>query len=242
MLGRGLQSGRPDDPPGMRRLSRPGCGRLPRANRSAPVFKHKNIVMAVAFSPDGRMVLTGSEDQTCRLWETGTGMPVGPPLPHQGASGRWPSVLTAGSILTCSPDGTAKLWRVTPARDDEPVPRAPRRGASIRLQPGRPDGGDRRRGPEGPNVESGSSTDSPDKVFDHPDAVEAVAFSPDGTAVLTGCRDGKARLWKAATGERFGPVFDYRSADLCGRFQPRWPQGPHRRLERFRPSLGRLNG
>src|SRR5262249_25381615 len=32
----------------------------------------------------------------------------------------------------------------------------------------------------------------------HPAAVTAAAFRPDGQAVLTGCRDGKARLWNTA--------------------------------------------
>ena len=32
---------------------------------------------AVAFSPDGKLVLTGSHDGTARLWRTDTGAPVG---------------------------------------------------------------------------------------------------------------------------------------------------------------------
>ena len=38
----------------------------------------------------------------------------------------------------------------------------------------------------------------------HPDWVSCVAFSPDGTTVLTGCADGGARLWDSATGEPIG--------------------------------------
>ncbi|MDH3528628.1 MAG: caspase family protein [Acidobacteriota bacterium] len=37
---------------------------------------HKDAVNSVAFSPDGRHVLTGSEDRTARLWETETGKEV----------------------------------------------------------------------------------------------------------------------------------------------------------------------
>ncbi len=38
----------------------------------------------------------------------------------------------------------------------------------------------------------------------HSDMVRAVAFSPDGQTILTGCYDGTARLWDAATGRPIG--------------------------------------
>ena len=36
----------------------------------------------------------------------------------------------------------------------------------------------------------------------HTDWVRAVAWSPDGTQILTGCQDGTARIWDATTGEQ----------------------------------------
>jgi WD40 repeat protein/serine/threonine protein kinase len=38
----------------------------------------------------------------------------------------------------------------------------------------------------------------------HPDHVLAVAVSPDGKKILTGCKDGNVRLWDAATGQALG--------------------------------------
>ncbi len=43
---------------------------------------HAGSVRAVAFSPDGRFALTGSEDNTAQLWDSETGMPIGKPLRH----------------------------------------------------------------------------------------------------------------------------------------------------------------
>jgi hypothetical protein len=41
-------------------------------------------VLSVAFSPDGRIILTGSPDGVVRRWDGTTGEPIGPPLIHPG--------------------------------------------------------------------------------------------------------------------------------------------------------------
>jgi WD40 repeat protein len=38
-------------------------------------------VNGVAFSPDGALLATASQDQTARLWDVATGQPSGTPLP-----------------------------------------------------------------------------------------------------------------------------------------------------------------
>ena len=40
------------------------------------------MVTSVAFSPDGKTMLTGCSDKTARLWDAATGQPIGPPIPH----------------------------------------------------------------------------------------------------------------------------------------------------------------
>jgi tetratricopeptide (TPR) repeat protein len=47
---------------------------------------HARAVNAVAFSPDDRFLLSGSDDQDARLWEVNTGKPVGEPFHHQSGS------------------------------------------------------------------------------------------------------------------------------------------------------------
>jgi hypothetical protein len=76
----------------------------------ASTYRHGALVRAIAFSPDGKLALTGSEDQTARLWRTDTGAPVGQPLRHES----WVNAVAFspdGTLaLTGSGDTTAWIW------------------------------------------------------------------------------------------------------------------------------------
>ncbi|SIO59279.1 WD40 repeat [Singulisphaera sp. GP187] len=77
---------------------------------------HQGFIYCLAFSRDGRLVATGSEDDTARVWEVRTGRPVGPPLPH-GASVISVAFSPDGStLLTGCNDQTARLWSLPTGR------------------------------------------------------------------------------------------------------------------------------
>ena len=72
--------------------------------------EHQDRINAIALSADGKLALTGSEDNTARLWETATGEAVGPPLQHHGSIVAVALSADGKIALTGSRDNTARLW------------------------------------------------------------------------------------------------------------------------------------
>jgi len=69
-------------------------------------------VRAVAFSPDGTKVLTGSEDRTARIWDVSTGLEVHK-LTHEDLVHAVAFSPDGTKVLTGSSDKTAWIWPVS---------------------------------------------------------------------------------------------------------------------------------
>jgi WD40 repeat protein len=155
------------------------------------VSRHRSNIMSVAFSPDGKNILTGSQDSTAGLWNLqGNLLQL-----FKGHSNWLRSVAFSPdgkSILTGSGDNTARLWDL--------------HGNLVREFTGH-------RGiifsvgfsPDGKTILTGSM-DKTARIWNlmgneqlvikgHKDIISSVAFSPDGKTVLTGSNDKTARLW-----------------------------------------------
>ena len=71
---------------------------------------HTDIITAVAFSPHGTRVLTGSWDKTARLWDAATGKPVATLTGHTDPVAAVAFSPDGTRVLTGSDDHTARLW------------------------------------------------------------------------------------------------------------------------------------
>jgi len=172
-----------------------------------PLVKHSRIVTAVAFSPDGRTVLTGSHDGMAQLWRVEDGSPIGNAVRH-GAAVRAVAFSPNGrTVLSGSDDGIACLWQVEEGSiiDNWLQHKTRVRGAAfspdgITVLTGSHDGKARLW-----RVEDGAPIG---KAFEHGARdgtwVTAVAFSPDGRIVATGGRDAATRLWRTEDGVKIG--------------------------------------
>jgi WD40 repeat protein len=77
---------------------------------------HQGAVLALAFGPDGKTVLTGSLDSTARLWDASTGRPLGPTMTHQNAVLAVAYSPDGKTVLTGSRDNAARLWDASTGR------------------------------------------------------------------------------------------------------------------------------
>ena len=56
-------------------MTLPGCGKCT-AGKEIARMTHDDMVNSVAFSPDGKYVVSGSDDDTARVWEAATGKEI----------------------------------------------------------------------------------------------------------------------------------------------------------------------
>jgi WD40 repeat protein len=167
-------------------------------------------ILALAYSPNGQLFVTATEDGTAQLWDTATGKPLGRPLKHRD---KIPAVAFSPdgtTVLTGSWDGTACLWdvatgKVIPLLHSIPVWAVAFSPDGTKVLTGgaellSPPGASRDRPPGGEARLWEAATGRLVHTLPHDEQVYAAAFSPDGTTVLTGSADRKARIWEAATG------------------------------------------
>jgi WD40 repeat protein len=169
---------------------------------------HTELVSAVAFSPDGKSILTGSFDKTLKLWETATGKEI---RTFGGPSGHRDLVLSVAfspdghTFASGSADHTAKLWDTGEAASKTAIKNLAHANlvdavafnpAGTQLATGSHDGTVRIWDvAKGQQVRQIAAHTLPLMT-----QVYCVAWSPDGKQIISGSLDRSLKLWDTATG------------------------------------------
>ena len=160
---------------------------------------HTGRILSVAFSPDGRRILSAGSDTVAKGGDAAKGQEL---LTLQGHSAAvWSAAFSPDGqqIVTGSDDGTAKVWDLAGPPE---FSRLERRNGPFRSVAFSPDG---------LRIATGSR-DPTGRVWDvrsgkhlfflrgHLAEINSVAYSRDGRRIVTGSYDETAKVWDAAGG------------------------------------------
>ena len=184
-------------------------------------FTPHSSVASAHFSPDGTRIVTGSWDNTARIWDSLSGRALRK-LTGQHTQSVNSAVYSpdGAHVLTASDDRTAVLWD---ANSGEPIIVLSGHQGSVRSASFSSDG---------TRVVT-ASEDKTARIWDaqtgrqvhvlqgHQWSVQEATFSPDGTRVITASEDNSAKLWDANTGESLGFSLVAHTASVnSARFSP----------------------
>jgi WD40 repeat protein len=162
-------------------------------------------VFSIAFSRDGKKLVSGSADKTVRVWNVATGEECFAPLSEHRGSVLSVAFSPDGSkIASAGADGEILLWD---AESRVRIRAFVGHEKSVRGVAFSPDGG----------IIASASDDKTIRLWDtatgsplgeplnrHKGSVNSVAFSPDGRTIASGSFDKTIRLWDTATGSPLG--------------------------------------
>jgi len=164
--------------------------------------EHSSDIISVVYSPDGKQIVTGSNDGTAKLWDVATGREIRTFSGHSTYVNSVAYSPDGKQIVTGSADGTAKLWDVATGREIRSFSGHSDVVRSVAFSP------------DGKQIVTGS--DRTAKLWDVATGreirsfsghsgpfsfISSVAYSSDGKQIVTGSLEYKTvKLWDVATG------------------------------------------
>jgi WD40 repeat protein len=176
----------------IRRLSWPGVDSFP---------------SSLAFSPDGRLLATGTTGGAVRQWEVRSGRERVPAIGHQGGVEHLVVSAAGRTLTTCAPDDTVRQWEVATGKQVR-CRSLPPGAAPVALAP---DGATLAFGAVGPTVRLWDVATGRERHVLRvpgrppgdklPGGYRGLTFGPGGKSLAVLDRGPEVRLWDAATGK-----------------------------------------
>jgi WD domain, G-beta repeat len=157
---------------------------------------HSDSVVAVAVTPKGERIVTGSADTTAYVWDGNTRDKLFT-LKHDGAVLAVAITPDARRIVTGSDDKSARVWDGS----GHELFRLDNHGGAVLAVAVTPDGGRIVTGANDGSVHVWDGTTGTEqfRLDGHTGPVMAAAITPDGGRIVTGSEDKSARVWDAGT-------------------------------------------
>jgi WD40 repeat protein len=170
-----------------------------RPDASAPTpAGHTGGVTSCAFSPDGTLLATSSDDSTVRIWQVADGTEQRVLTGHTG--GVWSCAFSPDGTLLASAgnDRTVRLWHVETGIEEILLGH----GDWVRSCAFSPDGTLLATASDDSTVRIWQVADGTEQrvLTGHTGGVWSCAFSPDGTLLASAGNDRTVRLWHVETG------------------------------------------
>lgn len=164
---------------------------------------HTDDVESVHFSPDGKMLVSGSDDQTIRLWRVEDGTLINQLTGHTARVQTVAFAPNGKLLVSGSADDTVRIWQIS-------------KGKLLHTLNGHSDNVTEVAVSQNSELIASGSEDTTIKLWriqdgslvttleGHEGEVNSVAFSPDGQLIVSGSEDNSVRIWRVqdATQER----------------------------------------